>query len=147
MKKLVVVLRFGSHNPVRSDLVVGERLVEGRLDRAAGVPFPMGFASVFLTKFTPAEIGKIYQEVAKDLGDTLPVQVFYAEDPNVHIDLLIPSYDGMIKAAKQEWLGDEAEPDPVDRVDLTLDQLLDKIHRVGVDGLSPAEMARLKSLT
>ena len=147
MKKLVVVLRFGSSTPVRSDMVVGERLVEGRLDRAAGVSFPMGFASVFLTRFTPAEIGKIYQEVAEELGDTLPVQVFYVDDPNVHVDLLTPGYDGMIKAAKQEWLGDGAGPDPVEHVDLTLDQLLDKIHRVGVDGLSPAEMARLKSLT
>ena len=82
-----------------------------------------------------------------ECDDILPVQVFYADDPNVHVDLLTPEYNMMIKAAKEEWLGDGAGPDLAERVDLTLDQLLDKIHRVGVDGLSPAEMARLKSLT
>ena len=147
MKKLVVVLRFGNTSPVLSEMTAGARIVEDRLDRAAGCSFPVGFASVFLTRFTPAEIGKIYQEVAMECDDILPVQVFYADDPNVHVDLLTPEYDMMIKAAKKEWLGDGAGPDLAEHVDLTLDQLLDKIHRVGVDGLSPAEMARLKSLT
>lgn len=142
MKKAVVILRFGKGEPVKGDFKALMELTHGSMV-AMGCGFGFGVASVIYTEFTPTQIKNVFDKAAEATDDILPVVVFNWEDEAAAISLnAIPDLGGMLQCIDQ-FIEDQKGRE----VNLTLDELLDKIKESGIESLSPAEMNRLISLS
>lgn len=92
---------------------------------------------------TPEEVKAEYARVAKETGDSLPVIVFedgtdaaYCFDPQ-----LFPAFE----ECRNLYYADPQLS--ITKCTLSLDELLDLVKAKGVDGLTDAEMTRLKELS
>ena len=106
---------------------------------AMGAPFPLGVVSVLYTDLSASDINKVFKDVEDEIGDVLPVIVFNYGDPNIIMDLRLDNIEDMMSEV------DEFVEDQKPIVHLTLDEILDKISRTGVESLDSEELALLKS--
>jgi hypothetical protein len=110
---------------------------------AMGCGFGFGVASVIYTEFTPTQIKNVFDKSAEATDDILPVVVFNWDDEAAAISLnAIPDLGGMLQCIDQ-FIEDQKGRE----VNLTLDELLDKIKESGIESLSPTEMSLLISLS
>ena len=141
----VFVLRLGSDKPVKGDITAVSKIRED-LD-VSGCSIGVGILNLMMTDLTVEEIRGIYKESAEEVGDFLPIVIWRADQPeHCAIDLGIPIVSEMIQKFEEQHgpiLGGPAKP----TCNLTLDELLDKISRAGVESLTQEEVARLKSLS
>jgi hypothetical protein len=138
MKRAVVVLRFGIPKPSVGDIEAINRLTNGSME-AMGCAHPIGMVSVLYTDLELSEIKQIFNDVEGDTGDFLPVMIFNWGDPNVQFDLKTEDIEDMLNHIPT-FCEDQKEV-----VVLTLDDILDKISRTGVESLEQEELALLKS--
>jgi hypothetical protein len=138
MKRAVVVLRFGISKPSVGDIEAINRLTNGSME-AMGCPHPIGMVSVLYTDLELSEIKQVFNDVEKDVNDFLPVMIFNWGDPNVQFDLKTEDIEDMLNHVPT-FCEDQKEV-----VVLTLDDILDKISRTGVESLEQEELALLKS--
>jgi hypothetical protein len=138
MKRAVVVLRFGISQPSVGDIEAIKRLTDGTME-AMGHPHPIGIVSVLYTDMELSEIKQVFNDVEEDTNDFLPVMIFNWGDPNVQFDLKTDDIEDMFNHVPN-FCEDQKEV-----VVLTLDDILDKISRTGVESLEQEELALLKS--
>jgi hypothetical protein len=140
MKRAVVILRFGITNASVGDVEAIKRLTYGKMN-AMGCPHPIGMVSLIYTDMELSEIKQVFNDVEGDTGDFLPVMIFNWGDPNVEFDLKTSEIENMFSLIP-EFCRDQMEV-----VTLTLDDILDKISRTGVESLEQEELALLKSFS
>jgi hypothetical protein len=138
MKRAVVVLRFGIPVPSVGDIEAIKRLTNGSME-ALGCAHPTGMVSVLYTDLELTEIKQIFNDVERDVNDFLPIMIFNWGDPNVQFDLKTDDIEDMFNHIST-FCEDQKQT-----VTLTLDDILDKISRTGVESLEQEELALLKS--
>ena len=136
MKKLVVIFRFGSTNPTAGDMRAMSIITDGSM-QAMGCPIPVGIASVVYTHFSIEEISNHFKTAAEETEDILPIVAFYWGDENVGIEMECEGFLEMMSCA-DDFIQDQEQMKPV--VTLSLDDILDKISREGMDSLTQQEM-------
>lgn len=139
MKKLVVIFRFGSTTPTVGDMRAMEIITEGSM-HAMGCPTPVGIASVVYTNFSIEEISNHFKTAAEEASDLLPILAFYWGDENIGVNMECEAFLEMMSCA-DDFIQDSEQQKPV--VTLSLDDVLDKISREGIDSLSQEEMTLL----
>lgn len=139
MKK-IFIFRFGSTRPLPKEFPI-IKAIAADSNLARGCDTPFGTLSIVLTGFSPEEILNLYQQVAEDTGDELPV-IIWEEGQVVH------SLAGQIFKTVEELNREFDKLVAGQSVTLSLDELLELISaRGGVDKLSTSELERLKELT
>jgi hypothetical protein len=141
MKRKIVILRFGSHAPTKSDVIafVKNLGIEPDSGELLGCPIPLGLASIIHTD-------KSVAEVIQALKDADLPSVVFEESSSVGINLDSMGFEvfaDMVKAYEKEF----GESPKGVNCTLSLDELLDRVNQVGVDGLSEEEFNRLKELS
>jgi len=138
------IIRFGKSEPTIGDMAAVTKLREDL--NIMGTGTPMGILNLLMTDKSPEEIINIYQAAAEETEDILPIIVFRADVPEaVAMDLTLPNVAEMIETFEQMH-GITLFKEGKQQCQLTLDQLLDKISRTGMQSLTEEEVARLKSL-
>jgi len=133
----MIVIRLGIPQPCKGDMVAAKLIREDL--NITGSAIPVGVVNIFKTDKSVSEIVDIFRQAESEAEDNLPVVVFKLEDREScgmklnqdHIDNLIQEFE----AAERK------------QVNMTLDDLLDKIHREGMSSLTEPERDLLKSLT
>lgn len=140
-----MILRLGSDKPTTGDLVAISKIChktgkpENDLIGACGMSLPVGVLSILYTNKTVKEIQDIYKDAAEEVNDCLPVIIFNPYDPNISFDFYHSDVqEMMIQFEKEHDINNS-------KCTYSLDELLDKIKRVGMEGLDNKELARLKS--
>ncbi len=139
MKNAKLILRLGNSEPIPGDIIAMMEICDRNLHGTFGASLPIGVLSIVKTNKTGDEIKKIFQIAGKESDDILPVIIFDLYDPNVSFDFAIPDVKEMIKEFEKYYKIDNSE------CEYSLNELLDKIKQVGMEGLSKKELARLKS--
>ena len=140
----IFILRLGLPVPTVGDMAAVERIREDL--NIMGTGTPVGVLNLLMTDKTPEEIKNMFAAAAEETGDTLPVVVFRANAPDaIAIDLGLENVAEMIETFEKTH-GITLFKEGKQQCQLTLDQLLDKISRTGMDSLTEEEVARLKSL-
>ncbi len=147
MKRKIVILRFGSHAPTKSDVIafVKNLGIEPDSGELLGCPIPLGLASIIHTDKSVAEVIQALKDAEAECEDNLPAVVF-EESSSVGINLDSMGFEvfaDMVKAYEKEF----GESPKGVNCTLSLDELLDRVNQVGVDGLSEEEFNRLKELS
>lgn len=139
------VLRLGSDHPVRADYSAIQNIREDM--EVMGCPAGIGIINLFMTDKSAEQIRDLYKEAASEAGDTLPVVVWRADRPDAcTFDIDLPQINEMVKVFEEKHsVAIRKGSKPV--CDLTMDELLDKITRMGFDSLTGEEVARLKKLS
>lgn len=139
------VLRLGSDHPVRADYSAIENIREDM--EVMGCSASVGVLNLLMTNKTADEIRDIFKEAARAAGDTLPVVVWRADQPDTcAFDIDLPHINEMVKTfEKMHGVAILKGTKPV--CVLTMDELLDKIARTGFESLTEEEVTRLKKLS
>lgn len=150
MKRTIFVIRFGSSQLVAKEFPIIEQIADGALEKAIGMPLgQIGVLSIFMTAMPVKEIERLFTQCAIDTGDVLPVVVFEA-DSSEHCAFNLsdfPSFDKAYAKFKKANDLEQGEPEPKNRVTLSLDQLLDLVKEKGIVGLTAEEKAQLDRLS
>ena len=143
MKKLIVAIRFGMPAPLKKEVPLIRKILDGEMGMGAGMPFgEFGVISIFHTHWTPKEIEAGFKALAEETNDILPIIAFELGTEQVGFDLQMPAFQQMLAELQQSIAA-------VPTVNyLTLDQLLDLVkERGGVANLSADELSRLHELS
>jgi len=147
MKKKIVVFRFGSLVPTKSDvLAMMDKLdmhpTDGEL---LGCPIPNGVASLLYTDKSVAQVKQAFDEAAAENEDNLPIIILdEAGLAGTTLNAMgFEVFDEMNRVFDLEFNTATISKSCT----LSLDELLDLVGQVGVGGLADAEFARLKELT
>lgn len=136
------ILRLGRDEPIKADVEIMNILTNGELN-VAGVSLPVGVLSLLKTTKTAAEIKDLFLEMEEKHDDVLPVIIWDAKDESTQSHFGDMS-KGMLEAFIEEW-GDVEENNKKKVNSLTVDEVLEKITREGMDSLSEEEMTLLKN--
>jgi len=139
MNKLFI-FRFGATHPLLKEKPI-IKTISADSGIALGLSTSCGTLSIVLTSFSPSQIVELYQQVADETRDELPVIVWPVEAGADNLGGgLFDGVEGLIEEFNK--MTGQAP------INLTLDELLELISvRGGVDKLSQSELARLKELT
>ena len=148
MKKKIVVFRFGSPTPTMSDgiAVIDKLGADPTAGEILGCPIPGGMATIIRTDKSVAEVVQAFKEAEVENDDTLPVIVL-DESALGGLSLETMGFEmfvGMMKAYEREY-GQAEEPGK--QCTMSLDELLDLVNQVGVDGLNEEQLSRLNELS
>ena len=142
MKKKVIILRFGASMPTQKEFGIMDKITGGTR-RATGCGTPFGVISIAETSMSPKEIVDLFDQVAKEHDDALPVIAFEADgttgynfDPYFfqHFEECNLEFDREFGTASTKCV-------------LSLDELLDLVKAKGVANLTTEELKRLKELS
>ena len=155
MKRNLVVIRFGRTQvlPKEVEMVAQSIVSQEDADLAIGAPFhDMGLVSIFRTSCTPAEVARLYEQLAAETGDVLPVIVMDLDSSGVGVHLSdVPNFTRLVRDFQEKLAqaGGDAEPSTETvQVNMSLDDLLDLANRKGgVDQLNTEERALLEKLS
>lgn len=147
MKRKIVILRFGSFAPTKSDVIalIKNLGLDPDSRELLGCPIPTGLASIIHTDKSVAEVIQAYKDAETECEDNLPVIVF-EESSSVGISLDSMGFEELAKMTKAYEKEFGIEPKGT-HCTLSLDELLDRVNQVGVNGLSEEEFNRLKELS
>lgn len=150
MKRTIFVIRFGSSQPLPKEFPIIEQIADGALEKAIGMPLgQIGVLSIFNTAMPVKEIERLFTQCALDTDDVLPVVVFEAASPEHGAFNLsaFQNFDDTYDEFKKANCLEQGEPEPKNRVTLSLDQLLDLVKEKGIVGLTAEEKAQLDRLS
>jgi hypothetical protein len=142
MKKKLIIFRFGSSMPTQKENAIMGQITCGA-GEATGCSTPFGVLSIVNTSMTPAEVTALFNRVADETSDALPTIVFEADGPvgfNFHPEF----FDHFVECNRAF---DEAFGTVTNKCVLSMDELLELVHKKGVTGLTEAELTRLKELS
>jgi hypothetical protein len=139
MKRPVLIIRLGKGQPIQADYPVISSLTNGSMN-AIGIGSSAGMITVVMTDMEPQEISDLFKEVHDPAGNIMPHVILRMDDPNAAYFF----EDTHVQESINHFYQTEWNPNAIT---MSLDELLDKVKRVGVKGLKPEELARLKSLS
>jgi hypothetical protein len=141
MKKKLFIFRFGSALPLPKEFPLID-VITGGSKRATGCSTPFGVLSIVDTNLSPAEIVQLFEGVAEESGDALPVIVFEeSEKVAFHFhSFFFEQFKECNDAFDQEF-------GTTHRCTLSLDELLDLVKKKGLENLTDVELTRLKELS
>lgn len=148
MKKKIAVFRFGSMVPTKADVMAVVEKLNLNIEEGEvlGCPMPGGMVSLIHTDKSIAEVKQAFKEAADDCDDTLPVIVL-DEIGLRGVDLTSMGFENfanMNKVFDKEYgTGATSGKDCT----MSLDELLDLVNQVGVNGLNEEQLTRLKELS
>lgn len=148
MKEAFVIIRFGDNEALPEDIAAITAICgEDNMDGQMGMPLPVGIMSLVYTESTVKDISNIYNILMDETEQVLPFMIFKLYEDSLSFDFCLDrindkiSFDGMKKAFEEHHgLGKS-------KVIYTMDDLLDRISQVGMDGLTEVEKFTLKKLT
>jgi hypothetical protein len=148
MKKKILIFRFGAPVPTKGDFVaVVEKLsLDIESGAAMGCTIPNGMATLILTDKTVAEVKQAFMEAAAEIEDDLPIIVL-DEEGMKGIDLKVMGFEDFERMNRVFDREHDIAPKEGVQCTLSLDELLDLVNTVGVNGLDEAQMKRLKELS
>lgn len=151
MKKNLVIIRFGSLHPLPKEVKMLVESVLGPEEAVVSLCMPfmdMGLISIIRSECSAKEIARLYDELAAETGDTLPVVVMDLDSDAAGIGLgEVPKFRELVRAF-QEKLAEQGGDQPTFKVTMTLDDLLDLANRKGgVEKLSQEERELLEKLS
>jgi len=142
MKKKVIILRFGASMPTQKEFGIMDKITGGTR-RATGCGTPFGVLSIAETRMSPKEIADLFDQVAKEHDDALPVIVFEADGTTgYNFD---PFFFHHFEECDQEF--DREFGTPSTQCTLSLDELLDLVKAKGMANMTTEELKRLKELS
>lgn len=150
MKRTVFVIRFGTSMPLPKELPIVEQIADGTLEKAMYMSLgQIGVLNIINTTMSAKEIERLFTQCALDTDDVLPVVVFEADSPEQCAFNLsaFSDFDEAYAGFKKANGLEQGEPEPKNRVTLSLDQLLDLVKEKGIAGLSVEEKAQLDRLS
>lgn len=142
MKKKLIIFRFGSAMPTQKENQIMS-IITGGTREATGCSTPFGVVSIVNTHMTPAEVTSLFNRVADETSDALPTIVFEANG-NVGFNFHPEFFDHF---AECNQAFDESFGTVTNKCVLSMDELLELVHKKGVTGLTEAELTRLKELS
>jgi len=147
MKRKVVVIRFGCSAPTKSDMIaiVDNLGIDPDSGEILGCPIPMGMASILHTDKSVSEILQAFKQAEESCSDNLPVVVL-EESSSVGISLDSMGFE-IFKSMMDHYEESFGSTHKGTECTLSLDELLDLVHKVGLEGLSERETCRLKELS
>jgi hypothetical protein len=143
MKKKLIIFRFGSGMPTQKEYSIIDQITGGTR-RATGCGTRFGVISIVESIMTPAEIVQLFDQVAKEHQDSLPTIVLEAESQAAAFNF-DPEFFEHFEECNREF--DKSFGTPSNKCTMSLDELLDLVHKKGVSGLTEAELTRLKELS
>lgn len=142
MKRPVFILRLGKPQLFKADEEAMMTITGGYIDDGEihGCTVKAGILSLLMTDASLSDIAEAHNKT----NDWMPIVAWEANSKTTAFDLDLPQVQSMIEAFCEEneitnLFGNECT--------LSMDELLDKIARVGESGLSEEEFSRLKYLT
>lgn len=138
--RLVAILRLGKDDPCTGDVRAMKKLTGGDLSKATGASLPFGIISMLYTDLSAEYITNVYIEAEGD-DDMYPVIVWDVDSTTsgVYLSMLQDIYDELVEASRTL-----AKDTNGSSIILSIDDVLDKINREGIDSLSERELALLK---
>ena len=143
MKRKLIIFRFGSAMPTQKEFAIMAQITGGT-SRATGCSTRFGVLSIVETNMTPTDIVQLFDRVAKESSDSLPTIVLDAESPAAAFNF-DPEFFEHFEECSREF--DLAFGQATHKCTLSMDELLDLVHKKGVEGLTEAEPIRLKELS
>jgi hypothetical protein len=142
MKKKLIIFRFGSTMPTQKEFAIMDQ-VTGGTNEATGCSTPFGVVSIANSSMKPAEVVDLFNRVAEEHGDALPIIVF--EESETAAFHFHPYFFENFEEINREF--DEQFGTPINRCTLSLDELLDLVRAKGLSNLTEVELTRLKELS
>lgn len=142
MKRKLIIFRFGSALPTQKEFAIIDQITEGT-QSATGCSTPFGVISIVKTSMTPAEIVQLFDQVAKEYGDSLPTIVF--EEGDSASSNFDPTFFKEFAECNREF---ERHVNVGQlQCTMSLDELLDLVKEKGLSNFTEAELTRLKELS
>lgn len=150
MKNHIVILRFGSPMMIRADRTAFGKL--GVKDREAFfTPTTVGIVMVVNTDHTITECINAFKEAEAECHDQTPFVMFDIKDIEKHCHLDMFGMDKILSAYSEKTGFNldalNIQDDDCEIEDGTLDELLDKVSKIGFENLSESEKIQLHNLT
>jgi hypothetical protein len=149
MKKPIFIIRFGIERVANIDR---KAIGDLQLDDCdiIGCALPWGIISLVTSELKPSELVERYSQAASDLNDHGPVVAWDPHSEGASFNL-VEDFP-IVKEMIDEWEAhfDEdliPKKNKIEKCNLSLNDLLDKISREGKESLTPLEFARLKSFS
>tara|TARA_Y100000385_G_C12665893_1_gene455811 strand:- start:95 stop:523 length:429 start_codon:yes stop_codon:yes gene_type:complete len=141
MKNKIAILRLGTDIPISGDSLMLEGLISS--GNMIGGPIEGGIITLIYTDASKEDIITRAKDAEIALDDCLPVFVWDIEkDENIFTNIgSIPFIQGMIKEFNKMIGRTERVT-----INMTIDDVLDKINQNGLDSLSEVELSLLKDL-
>ena len=151
MKRPIFILRFGKTSVLPIDVETLANFDQERGDVMLH-PVPMGLLILVTTDMSPEGVINLYGEIAEGLGDIAPAIAWRADEESDSVNNNIGKYIHHVDAMKEEWekcFGKKmaGQKEKIEICFMSLDDLLDKVSRTGMDSLTDAEVTRLKSFS
>lgn len=148
MKKKIVVIRFGSPTPTKGDVlaIIDKLGMDASNGELLGCPLLFGMASILFTDKSPSEVRQAFADAEQEIEDELPVIVL-DEEGMKGVSLTTMGFEpfaDMNRVFDQEF---GTGPKDGKSCTMSLDELLDLVSQVGVNGLDEAQFTRLRELT
>lgn len=148
MKEAFVIIRFGGNEPLDEDIAAINAICgEDNLDGQMGMPLPIGIMSLVYTESTAEDISKVYNILMDETGEILPFMVFKLYDSSVSFDFCLHKINDKISFKDMKEAFEKHHGLGESKVQYSMDDLLDRISQVGMDGLTEVEKFTLKELT
>lgn len=137
MKNRLAILRLGKETPITGDAVMLAGLVKN--DNMIGGPVPGGIVTLIYTEASKSDIVRLAKEAEVELDDCLPVFVWDIDEDVTNIDGF-EVYQEMVKQFNE--MTGKSGPSVIH---MSIDDVLDKINRSGLESLTDEELSLLKS--
>ncbi len=147
MKKKIFVFRFGMPTPTKADFVAVSKLgADIENGEVFGTGSPFGLCTLLHTDKSPAEVKQAYLEAEQEVEDNLPIIVI-EESQFSATNLVAMGFEGLVRMNGAFDADKGIEKTEGIQCTLSLDELLDRVNQVGVNGMSEEEFNRLKELS
>ena len=148
MKEAFVIIRFGGNEPLDQDIAAINAICgEDNLDGQMGMPLPVGIMSLVYTESTIDYISKVYNILMKETDEILPFMVFKLYDNSVNFDFCLHKINDKISFKDMKEAFEKHHGLNNNKTIWSMDDLLDRISKVGVNGLTEEETAALQELS
>ena len=142
MKKKVIIFRFGSSLPTKKEYTMVGQITDGSHE-AVWCGNQFGVISIVKTSMTPTEITELFNQLAEEFEDSLPVIVFEpGKDVGFNFD---KEFFTEFETCNQTF--DEAFGESLNKCVLSLDELLTLVQSKGLSQFTTEELARLHELS
>jgi hypothetical protein len=138
--KNLVIFRFGTEHPVTGDAALTELLVEEHNALFIGTGIPGGVITIVRADLTPEQLIELSNKTEAETGDTLPSIAWELESGHSNLE----EYD-VFKELKDKFLDATGHDDSRVVIQMTIDDVLDKINQSGLESLTEVELSLLKS--
>lgn len=148
MKKPIFILRLGATELITLDREAIGHLQE-ELEDIGGCIIPFGVLTIISTDLSPKELKDLYIEAVEKLDDHAPVIIWDPSSEDAAFDLRdFPQVKELINIFETHHdINIIPVKNEIASCNMSLDELIDKVGRMGRESLTPIEFARLEELS